>query len=161
MPSRPTSEAFPSAILECGFRPPRLRFEDTRRYTHYGPPGETEQLTNAHGAVVDEYTYAPYGSLINPWNVSDSAPNPLQFGGSVGYYTDPNTDGLILCGQRWYSPAYARWLSRDPTYISAASAARSIAACWMFTSRKSAGAGNSIDSVPCAYEHIIFLIFVL
>jgi len=22
--------------------------------------------------------------------------------------------GLILCGQRWYSPAYGRWLSRDP-----------------------------------------------
>ena len=22
--------------------------------------------------------------------------------------------GLILCGQRWYSPAYGRWLNRDP-----------------------------------------------
>ena len=45
---------------------------------------------------------------------SGSDPNPFQYGGSVGYYTDPNAQGLILCGQRWYAPAFGRWLSRDP-----------------------------------------------
>jgi RHS repeat-associated protein len=32
----------------------------------------------------------------------------------VGYYTDPNAGGLILCGQRWYDPVIGRWLNRDP-----------------------------------------------
>jgi RHS repeat-associated protein len=32
----------------------------------------------------------------------------------VGYYTDPNMMGLVLCGQRWYQPENQRWMSRDP-----------------------------------------------
>ena len=26
----------------------------------------------------------------------------------------PSAEALILCGQRWYAPYFARWLSRDP-----------------------------------------------
>ena len=77
----------------------------------FGPQGETRQLVNAGGNVVDSYAFDPYG---NPVSATGSDPNPFQFGGSVGYYTDPAAPNLILCGQRWYSPPYGRWLSRDP-----------------------------------------------
>ena len=79
---------------------------------HYGPQGETRQLTNASGTVTDTYFYSDYGLPIA--GGTGSAPNPFQFGGSVGYYTDPAAGGLVLCGQRWYSPRDGRWLSRDP-----------------------------------------------
>ena len=79
---------------------------------HYGPQGETRQLTNASGTVTDTYFYSDYGLPIAGGTGSD--PNPFRYGGSVGYYTDPAWGGLILCGQRWYAPGYARWLSRDP-----------------------------------------------
>ena len=78
---------------------------------HYGPQGETRYLTNSTGAVADSYVYNAWGY---PVSVAGTDRNPYRYGGSVGYYTDPNAEGLILCGQRWYSPAYARWLSRDP-----------------------------------------------
>ena len=77
----------------------------------FGPQGETRALTNSAGAVADTYVYYAYGYPIAS---TGSDPNPFRYGGSVGYYTDPNAEGLVLCGQRWYSPAYARWLSRDP-----------------------------------------------
>ena len=80
---------------------------------HYGPQGETRQLTNASGAVVDNYVYGAYGNLLSSPSLAADQ-NPFQFGGSVGYYTDANAGSLILCGQRWYAPQYARWLSRDP-----------------------------------------------
>jgi len=80
---------------------------------HYGPQGETRQLTNASGVVTDNYLFSAYGSpKLSAGSAPD--PNPFGYGGSAGYYTDPNMAGLILCGQRWYAPAYERWLSRDP-----------------------------------------------
>jgi RHS repeat-associated protein len=81
------------------------------RWYHYGPQGETRYLTDSAGNVADTYTYAAYGLQMAS---TGTDPNPYRFGGSVGYYSDPMADGLVLCGQRWYSPAYARWLSRDP-----------------------------------------------
>ena len=80
-------------------------------FYHYGPQGETRTLTDASGAVRDTYVYTPYGY---PVTSTGTDANPFQFGGSVGYYSDPLAQGLVLCGQRWYSPGWARWLSRDP-----------------------------------------------
>lgn len=48
-----------------------------------------------------------------PVSASGSTENPFRYGGKYGYYTD-NKTGLILAGQRWYSPHLMRWLSRDP-----------------------------------------------
>jgi len=39
--------------------------------------------------------------------------DPFGFGGRFGYYTDSETR-LVLCGQRYYDPGAARWLTRDP-----------------------------------------------
>lgn len=77
----------------------------------YGPQGETRQLTNSTGAVVDTYLYDPYGNLVSE---TGSDPNPFRFGGSAGYYSDPDMEDYVLCGDRWYSPDTGRWLSRDP-----------------------------------------------
>ena len=78
----------------------------------FGPHGETRQLTNSAGAVVDTYLYSAFGV---PVSAIGTDPNPFRFGGQVGYYTDVQAgSGLILCGMRWYDPAIARWISRDP-----------------------------------------------
>ena len=78
----------------------------------YGPQGETRQLTNSAGAVVDTYAYSPYGVLLASTGTDT---NPFRYGGQAGYYTDSNNPtGTILCGLRWYNPALGRWLSRDP-----------------------------------------------
>jgi len=62
--------------------------------------------------VVDTYVYSAYG-VPGPTTGSDY--NPFRYGGQYGYYTDPGgSNGLILCGARWYSPTLGRWLSRDP-----------------------------------------------
>jgi RHS repeat-associated protein len=44
---------------------------------------------------------------------SGSDYNPHRYGGKVGYYSEGPL-GLILAGQRWYSPQLMRWMSRDP-----------------------------------------------
>lgn len=78
----------------------------------FGPQGETRQLTDSSGAVVDSYTYTAYGMPIAS---TGSDVNPFRYGGQVGYYSDSNNGtGLILCTNRWYSPSLGRWLSRDP-----------------------------------------------
>ena len=78
----------------------------------YGPQGETRQLTSASGSIVDTYGYTAYGVQTAG---TGTDPNPFQYGGQVGYYTDLSAgSALILCTNRWYSPILGRWLSRDP-----------------------------------------------
>jgi len=52
--------------------------------------------------------YEAYGSMTYGAAVAQ-----YGFGGQFGYYIDPET-GLVLCGQRYYDPGAARWLTRDP-----------------------------------------------
>jgi RHS repeat-associated protein len=79
---------------------------------HFGPSGETRQLTDSTGTVADTYFYSPYG-IKYAGNAPDT--NPFRFGGQAGCYTDVYTSvNLILCGARWYNPQIGRWLSRDP-----------------------------------------------
>ena len=84
----------------------------TSLWYHFGPQGETRQLTNSSGNVVDTYVYTSWGE---PGPVTGTDRNPFRYGGEFGYYTDPSaTTGTILCGARWYYPSIGRWLSRDP-----------------------------------------------
>jgi RHS repeat-associated protein len=78
---------------------------------HFGPQGETRQLTDSSGTVVDAYRYTAYGV---PLGTTGSDSNPFQYGGRLGYYTDSSVSGAVLVGQRWYSPGLYRWMSRDP-----------------------------------------------
>lgn len=76
----------------------------------YGPQGETRQLTNGVGAIVDTYSYSAYGVSSAATN---NNPNHFRYGGKFGYYSD-GLAGLMLCGARWYNPFLTRWMSRDP-----------------------------------------------
>ena len=79
----------------------------------FGPQGETRQLTDAQGGVVENYAYTAYGVQTSPVRTNET-PNPFRYGGKYGYYAEgPN--GLMLCGQRWYSPQLTRWINRDPS----------------------------------------------
>jgi len=80
------------------------------RYYHFGPQGETRQITNTSGAVTNSYLYTGYGV---PVTSSGTDYNPHRYGGKVGYYSDGPL-GLILATQRWYSPHLMRWMGRDP-----------------------------------------------
>lgn len=77
---------------------------------HFGPQGESRQLTNAAGLVVDGYSYDGYG---RPNSSSGIDFNPFKYGGRVGYYSE-GLSGIMLATQRWYSPQLSRWASRDP-----------------------------------------------
>lgn len=79
-------------------------------YYHFGPQGETRQLTGSAGTVQDSYLYTAYG-VTKAATGSDY--NPHRYGGKVGYFTDGNV-GLILATRRWYSPHLMRWMTRDP-----------------------------------------------
>jgi RHS repeat-associated protein len=82
-------------------------------YYHFGPSGETKQLTDGNGNVTDNYSYTAYGVQTS---FSGTTENPFRYGGSVGYYSDTasGNTGIILCTNRWYSPEMGRWLTRDP-----------------------------------------------
>ena len=75
----------------------------------FGPQGETRQLTNSTGQVVDSYAYTAWGQALSS---TGSDANPFQYGGKYGYYSEYG--GSVLCGHRWYDTAALRWLSRDP-----------------------------------------------
>ncbi len=83
--------------------------EHSSYWYHFGPQGETRQVTDHVGTIVGSYQYSPYGLLTS---VAGSVSNPFRFGGKYGYYSD-GFSNLILCGQRWYSPIIYRWMSRD------------------------------------------------
>lgn len=77
---------------------------------HFGPQGETRQLTNSLGAVTDTYLFSAFGS---PISASGTTSNSYRYGGKFGYYSE-GWGGIILAGQRWYSAPLMRWLTRDP-----------------------------------------------
>jgi RHS repeat-associated protein len=77
---------------------------------HFGPQGETRQLTDDTGSTVNTYAYDAYGKTLSS---SGSIVNPYRYAGKFGYYTD-GTAGMMLAGARWYSPHLKRWISRDP-----------------------------------------------
>jgi RHS repeat-associated protein len=75
--------------------------------------GETRQLTDSGGNIVNTYLYTAYGV---PVATTGTDYNPHRFGGQFGYYTDPYaSQDMILCGARWYNASMGRWLSRDPS----------------------------------------------
>lgn len=110
----------------------RLVPQNKSLWYHYGPQGETRQLTDSTATVVDTYLYTAWGvpvtTVMGGGGVGAQSvrsrksagravgggtdPNPFQFGGKFGYYTLPY--GLIQCGARWYDPNQGRWFSRDP-----------------------------------------------
>jgi RHS repeat-associated protein len=101
----------PSAVYTWGadgLAAERLIGAQRSLFYHFGPQGETRQLTDGAGAVVATYTYDAYGQELQSTGTDT---NPFRYGGKVGYYADRSN---YLATARWYSPRLMRWLSRDP-----------------------------------------------
>ncbi len=76
-------------------------------YYHQDQLGSTRALTDSGGIVVATYTYDAYGNLTS---VPTAISNPFQF---AGEYFDQESSLIYLRG-RFYEPATASFLSRDP-----------------------------------------------
>lgn len=76
-------------------------------YYHQDQLGSTRALTDSVGNVAATYAYDPYGNVTSsPGTVT----NPFLFAGD---YTDQES-GLVYLRARYYDPATASFLTRDP-----------------------------------------------
>ena len=72
--------------------------------------GNAVQQLNSGGNVIDTAMYDSYGAASSTnWGNS-----PFGYGAQFGYYTDAES-GLCLLTYRYYSPAHASFLTRDPS----------------------------------------------
>jgi RHS repeat-associated protein len=81
--------------------------DGTTLWLHHDQIGSTRLATDATGAAVATWSYDPYGNQAAHTGTIDV---PL---GYTGQYTDPET-GLQYLRARYYDPATATFLSRDP-----------------------------------------------
>jgi RHS repeat-associated protein len=79
----------------------------TTAFYTFDANGNTSQRTDTSGAVTSTEAYDAYGARTSAFV------DPFGYGAQFGYYTDSET-GLVLCGHRYYDPAKARWVTRDP-----------------------------------------------
>src|SRR6185437_8892215 len=77
------------------------------QYFHQDGYGSTRLLTSSTGAVVASYTYDPYGNLKAQTGTVDTA---LRWNGQ---YQDSES-GLYYLRARYYDPATAQFITRDP-----------------------------------------------
>ncbi|MBN1508977.1 MAG: RHS repeat protein [Sedimentisphaerales bacterium] len=82
------------------------------RFYHFDRTGSTLFLSDDGGAVSDSYAYDPYGNLLAHSGPSDQ---PFTFVGQYGVRWEP-VGTLCHMGARYYDPAAARFLSRDPAW---------------------------------------------
>ena len=75
-------------------------------YYQMNAHGDVVSLTDSSGAVVDIYTYDPWGKLLTS---TGSVTNPFRY---AGYYYDSGT-GLYYLWHRYYSPGLQRFLTVD------------------------------------------------
>ena len=80
-------------------------------YYHFDGLGSTRNLTEHDEDVSDSYTYSAFGETVASSGLA--TPNPFKFNGAHGYYTNQETAEFYV-RRRTYSPAFIRWLSRDP-----------------------------------------------
>jgi RHS repeat-associated protein len=71
--------------------------------------GNVQQVVNCPGMVLNNYAYAPFGSLLQH---EETVPNQFQFVGKYGVMRERN--GLTLMRARYYDPANGRFVSQDP-----------------------------------------------
>src|SRR5262249_23689942 len=81
----------------------------TAAYYQFDGQGNTAQLTGAGGAVLNSYTYLPFGQQLS---ASVSVDNPYTYVGQAGVMSDSN--GLDYMRNRYYDPAQGRFTQQDP-----------------------------------------------
>ena len=72
--------------------------------------GNVANRTDTSGSVLSTTQYDAWG---NEQIISGTDTDPFGCDAQSGYYLDRET-GLYLCQHRFYDPANARWLNRDP-----------------------------------------------
>lgn len=78
----------------------------TVRYLHHDQLGSIRAITDQTAATIATYNYDPYGK---PLASTGTSTNPFRY---AGQYTDPT--GLQYLRARYYEPATAQFLTRDP-----------------------------------------------
>ena len=79
-------------------------------YFHFDRVGSTLALTAGNGTVTDAYAYSPYGVLLGH---AGTSAQPFTYIGAFGVRAEGN---LCHMRARYYDPARARFLSRDPLW---------------------------------------------
>jgi RHS repeat-associated protein len=80
-------------------------------FYHFDRIGSTLALTDAAGAVTDSYAYGPYGEALGH---AGNSSQPFTYVGEWGVRKEGD---LYHMRARYYDPATARFLSRDPAPI--------------------------------------------
>ncbi|NLK51044.1 MAG: RHS repeat-associated core domain-containing protein [Syntrophomonadaceae bacterium] len=75
---------------------------------HYDRRGSTAVLTSIEGTITDNYSYGPFGELINH---TGSTTTPFLYNGRDGVMTD--TNGLYYMRARYYNPEIKRFINQD------------------------------------------------
>ncbi len=78
-------------------------------FYNFDASGNTAQLTGNGGAVLNSYSYLPFGEKLS---ASETIANPFTFAGQLGV-TD-GADGLYFMRARWYDPSQGRFTQMDP-----------------------------------------------
>lgn len=86
----------------------------TANYYHFDGTGNTAQLTNTAGTVVNSYGYLPFGEKTT---LAAGVSNPFTYGGQYGVMDDGS--GSYFMRNRWYSPVLGRFEQQDPTGLEA------------------------------------------
>ena len=75
---------------------------------HFDNRGSTVAITNKNGSTIANYTYGPYGELLNK---TGKVTTPFLYNGKYGVETDAN--GLYYMRARYYNPEIKRFINQD------------------------------------------------
>jgi RHS repeat-associated protein len=86
-------------------------------YYHFDGAGNTVQMTNSSGTVVNSYSYLPFGEKLAS---TAGVFNPFTYVGEYGVMDDGS--GLYFMRNRSYSPVLGRFVQLDPLGLAGGSA---------------------------------------
>ncbi len=81
-------------------------------YYTFSAIGNTSELTNSAGSVLNTYSYDPFGISLSK---SETVPNPFEFVGEYGVMDEGN--GLEFMRARYYQSELGRFASPDPAGV--------------------------------------------
>jgi RHS repeat-associated protein len=76
---------------------------------HFNAVGSTVAMTDSSQAMVNKYSYDPFGNIVNQ---QESVQQPFKFVGQHGVMTESN--GMYYMRARYYDPEVGRFISEDP-----------------------------------------------